>query len=56
MEQLKKIELVMNMLESLQAYMFHEIWFMKDKKKALLGQPCLIESLEKKFVKQVLKD
>ena len=54
-EELKKNGLVPKVTESLQDHLLCAIWFSKDKKKSWLGQPFLIESLEKKFGKQAMK-
>ena len=54
-EQLEKNGLVLKVSESLQGYLSCEIWFSKNKQKAWLGKPFLIESLKKKFGDQVMK-
>ena len=54
-EQLERNGLVLKVSDSLQNNLSCKIRFSKDKKKALLGQPYLIENLKKKFDKQVMK-
>ena len=55
-EQLKKDGLVLKVMESAQDYLSLEIQFSDYEMKALLGEPFMIKSLEKKFDEQVMKD
>ena len=54
-EQLKKNGLALKVMESLWDYLSCKIQFSEGEKKACLGQPFLIKSLEKKFDQEVMK-
>ena len=52
-EAIKEIGLVFMVVEGLQDYLYYEIKFSPNKRRAWFGQPHLIKKLENKFGKQI---